>query len=94
MRRLAPTKEDKWIQESDDEEEESDEEIDEEDNFAGAERDGEKYDKLKIFAEDDHEKSGIDFKYCPDEKYYFLPGDFCIPKDIYENLFKHQKKGV
>jgi hypothetical protein len=29
-----------------------------------------------------------------DEKNYYLPEGFCLPKDVYENLFEHQKRGI
>ena len=34
------------------------------------------------------------FRYNPDSNEYYLQDFFCIPANIYENLFDHQKEGV
>ena len=33
--------------------------------------------------------SETDYRYSKDEKRYYLPGDFSIPKETFENLFDH-----
>ena len=58
------------------------------------EQDVDVYKSLTEWADEDHETSKIEFKFNPKDEKFYLPGDFSLPKSIFDNLFPHQKFGI
>ena len=69
-------KQQKVIQESDDE----------------SENETEVFDSLPICSES--RSLDVDFRLREKDKNYYLPGDFCLGKQVYDRLFDHQKIGI
>lgn len=62
----------------------SDDEEDEDQEF---------YETLPVNKEE-HRRLEIDYRLRSKDGNMYLPGDFCIPKETYDNLFDHQKQGI
>lgn len=63
------------------------------------ESDGEEDDESEIYPQltipaENHRELNIDYKLYPKDNRYYLPGDFSLPKEHFDNLFDHQKVGI